>query len=59
MIKGGGTERHSIEKREQQELIKDGTKVCVVSLRLRNFQVHLTGFGEIRIGDLNRHKFCA
>lgn len=47
MIKGGGTERHSIEKREQQELIKDGAKVWVVSLHLCNFQVHLTGFCEI------------
>lgn len=58
MIKGGGTERHSMEKGEQQELIKGRTKVWVVFLHLCNFQVHLTGFCERNTGDLCLG-FCA
>lgn len=59
MIKGGGTERHGMEKKEEQELIKDRTKVWVFSLYLCNFLVHLSGLCEKVIGDLNGHKFYA
>ena len=59
MLKGSSTESHSMEKGEQQELIKDRIKVWVISLHLHNFRVHLTGFCERINGDLNRHKFCA
>ena len=59
MIKGGGTERHGMEKKGGQELIKDRTKVWVLSLYLCNFLVHLSGLCEKVIGELNGQKFYA
>lgn len=49
--------RQGMEKEEEQELIKDRTKVWTVSLYLCNFLVHLSGVCEKVIGDLNGCKF--